>query len=142
MRFVLLAALAFPTTLVSQTQRPRVPMDSARAAALYERFDQTRGGANLSEPGLGSYSTASFTLGNPEVDPEIADTYTFGAVFQPGGFADGFQASIDYYSISIQDAINVLTAQRLMRRICTKCIRGGRVQKAVVRKLFSLPNAG
>jgi dipeptidyl aminopeptidase/acylaminoacyl peptidase len=35
MRFVLLAALALPATLASQTQRRPVPMDSTRAAALY-----------------------------------------------------------------------------------------------------------
>jgi outer membrane receptor protein involved in Fe transport len=89
-----------------------------RAAALYERFDQTRGGANIndSQTGLGSYSIASFTLGNPEVDPELADTFTFGAIYQPSGFLEGFQASIDYYSIEVQDAIATLTAQQIYDR--------------------------
>ena len=35
MRLVLLAALVLPATLASQTQQPPVPMDSARARALY-----------------------------------------------------------------------------------------------------------
>ncbi len=38
--------------------------------------------------------------------------------------------------IRVQDGGNVRT-----KRICTACIRAGRVQKAVVRKPFTLPTA-
>lgn len=57
------------------------------------------------------------TSGNTDLDPEEADTYTFGIVFQSpwGGALSGLQASIDYYSIDIKGPIltpdvNVITA--------------------------------
>ena len=45
--------------------------------------------------------------GNPDLNPEKADTYTFGVVFQPS-FVPGFNLSIDYYSIKIEDLISTL----------------------------------
>jgi iron complex outermembrane receptor protein len=45
------------------------------------------------------------TGGNVNLQPETADTYTFGFVLQPQMLA-GFSMSVDYYHISIDDAIN------------------------------------
>jgi iron complex outermembrane receptor protein len=45
--------------------------------------------------------------GNPKLVPETADTYTFGAVFQPG-FAPGLTLSVDYFNIKIKDVIAFL----------------------------------
>ena len=42
--------------------------------------------------------------GNPNVQPEKADTWTLGAVFQPS-FAPGLALTVDYYNISVTDAI-------------------------------------
>ena len=49
-----------------------------RAATLQERFDQTRGGVNVTDPlnNNNTVTTASFSGGNPEVAPEQADTTT------------------------------------------------------------------
>lgn len=46
--------------------------------------------------------------GNPNIRPEKADTYTFGAVIQPA-FLPGFSATIDYYNIKVNDAITQAT---------------------------------
>jgi outer membrane receptor protein involved in Fe transport len=43
--------------------------------------------------------------GNPNLDPEKADTYTIGAVLTPT-FLPGFAATIDYYNINLFDAIS------------------------------------
>jgi len=43
--------------------------------------------------------------GNPELDPEKANTFTIGAVFNPEEYVPGFQFSIDYWSIEVKDAI-------------------------------------
>lgn len=43
--------------------------------------------------------------GNPNLDPEIATTYTVGVVLQPR-FLPGFTATVDYYNIEIVDAIS------------------------------------
>lgn len=41
--------------------------------------------------------------GNPNLRPEKADTYTFGAVFEP---VDDLTVSVDYYNIKIEDFIS------------------------------------
>lgn len=43
--------------------------------------------------------------GNPDLDPERATTWTAGAVFQPR-FLDGFVASVDWYRVSVRDAVS------------------------------------
>lgn len=47
--------------------------------------------------------------GNPNLEPEKADTLTVGAVFKP---FSGFNLSVDYYNISIKGAIAQLTTQQ------------------------------
>lgn len=50
--------------------------------------------------------------GNPNLDPEEADTYTIGGVFRPsgefGGLLDGLVFTIDYYRIEIDGLIDTL----------------------------------
>jgi outer membrane receptor protein involved in Fe transport len=43
--------------------------------------------------------------GNPNLQEETSETYTFGVVWQP---TDNFDISVDYYDIEIEDAISVL----------------------------------
>lgn len=50
--------------------------------------------------------------GNPNLDPEQADTWTFGAVFTP---LSGVSASIDYYDIEITDRIGTIGASNILR---------------------------
>lgn len=49
-------------------------------------------------------------LGNPELTPEKANTFTGGFVYQPS-WLSGFSGSIDYYDIKINDAIAQLASQ-------------------------------
>jgi outer membrane receptor protein involved in Fe transport len=92
-----------------------------RAATLQERFDQTRGGVNVQDPlnGNTTVTTASFSGGNPTVQPESADTTTFGVVYRPS-WLEGFSTSVDWYRIDISDAIGQLTAQNIV----TACANG------------------
>jgi len=53
------------------------------------------------------------TTGNPNLGPERADTYGFGAVYQPS-WLQGFSVSWDYYNIDIKGAISTLSAQQLI----------------------------
>jgi len=48
-----------------------------------------------------------FTGGNPDLQPEEADTYTFGVVATP---IDRLQLSLDYYDIKITDQIGTIGA--------------------------------
>jgi len=43
--------------------------------------------------------------GNVNLGQEKSDTYTFGAVFQPTGVADGLTLSVDYFDITVNDFI-------------------------------------
>lgn len=48
----------------------------------------------------------AFAFGNPNLEPETAETFTAGVVFTPDFFPLGdFRASIDYYDIEITDVI-------------------------------------
>jgi iron complex outermembrane receptor protein len=61
----------------------------------------------------------SFSLGNPDLKPEKADTTSFGGVIQPH-FLRGFEFSVDYYKISIRDSIATLGLQDIVNR----CVAG------------------
>jgi outer membrane receptor protein involved in Fe transport len=54
-----------------------------------------------------------FSGGNPNVNPEKADTWTVGAVLRPD-FLPGFSLSADYYDIKIKGAIGQLGSQAVL----------------------------
>ncbi|SEA84987.1 TonB-dependent receptor plug domain-containing protein [Alkalimonas amylolytica] len=77
-----------------------------------------------------SQTTGGFIGGNPDVNEETARTYSFGAVME---FMDGLSATVDWYSISIEDAI-ATTSRTLVVRRCFEATDfdptcGGRVQR-------------
>ena len=53
------------------------------------------------------------TSGNPDLDVEEANTLTLGAVFTPR-WLDDFSLTVDYFSIEIDDAINILGTQQVL----------------------------
>ncbi|PCI58735.1 MAG: TonB-dependent receptor [Kordiimonadales bacterium] len=55
--------------------------------------------------------------GNPDLAPEIADTYTIGAVITPT-FVPGLTLTADFYSIEITEAIDALTG----RQVANLCV--------------------
>ncbi len=118
---------------IGTTFRPADPCDAAQITAL--QADEPTLAANyqanctadfqsfgLNPAAGGTYSfsdplSASFggiTGGNPNLTEETADTYTIGAVFRPAGFLDGFSMSVDYWDISIDDAISAVTSQDIV----------------------------
>ncbi|MBN8819019.1 MAG: TonB-dependent receptor [Sphingomonas sp.] len=54
--------------------------------------------------------------GNPNLRPEVADTWTVGVVLQPRSFLSGLRISVDYYDIKIRDAIGTIGAQTIANR--------------------------
>lgn len=54
-------------------------------------------------------------IGNQNLRPEKADQWNVGAVVSPR-FLPGFTASVDYFHINLKDAIDVLTANEIVRR--------------------------
>ncbi|MCR6645381.1 MAG: TonB-dependent receptor [Terricaulis sp.] len=57
--------------------------------------------------------TQQVTSGNPNLNPEEADTQTIGVVYQPG-WIPGLRASIDYYQIEINGAISTVSPQNIV----------------------------
>jgi len=55
------------------------------------------------------------TIGNPELQPEKADTTGIGLVFQPS-FFEGFSASVDWYDINVKGAIDTVGTQDTLNR--------------------------
>jgi len=106
---------AFNDTLRLRATRSR----DVRAASLEERFDTTRGGVTVNNPWVltngqpTTQSGASYSGGNPNLKPEQADTWTAGFVFTPS-FLRGFSASVDWYNISIADAIDKPSPQQIV----------------------------
>jgi outer membrane receptor protein involved in Fe transport len=52
--------------------------------------------------------------GNPDVEPEDADTFTFGVVWLPS-FIEGLTATVDYFDIKIDNAINAVDGSDQLR---------------------------
>ncbi len=89
-----------------------------RAANLSERFDKTGGVATITDPRYpqdGTVNVTIFSGGNPNVNPEKADTYTVGAVVQPK-FIPGLSVSADWYRIKLNGAIGQLTTQNVVNQ--------------------------
>ncbi|MBL4618796.1 MAG: TonB-dependent receptor [Marinicaulis sp.] len=73
------------------------------------------------------------TGGNPLLTPESSNTYTFGVVLTPG-FLPGFSASVDYFDITINDAISAVSPQTSLNQ----CIASGNPQfcNLITRDIF------
>lgn len=87
-----------------------------RAPNLSEYFAAgTSNTNNVIDPFNNNSSTqyTGFLTGNPDLEPEKADTLGVGVVFQPS-FFQGFSTSVDYYNIDVKDAIGSLSAQRIV----------------------------
>jgi len=90
-----------------------------RAPSLQELYTgaiQSRGQViDRFKPGSVTFNIQQIGGGNAALKPEIADTISGGAVFQPR-FFPGFSASVDYYRIKIQDSISTLAVQQIVDR--------------------------
>ena len=58
------------------------------------------------------------TGGNEDLDPEVSDTWTLGAVFEPS-FLPGFVASVDYFSIEVEDFIGSIDPAQTVNQCLT-----------------------
>jgi outer membrane receptor protein involved in Fe transport len=86
-----------------------------RAATLAERFDKTGGAGSVRDPKFNneSYGITLSGGGNPNLEPENADTLTVGAVYRPD-WLSGFSASLDWYRVAMTGAIGQLTPQDIV----------------------------
>lgn len=71
----------------------------------------TQDGAN----GPQRYGYSGLTTGNPNLKPEVANSWNIGAVLSPR-FLPGFTVSADYFRIDLEGAIDSITAQEVVNR--------------------------
>lgn len=80
-----------------------------RAPSLYDLFAGTQQSLRvITDPHTGiSQPVLSLVTGNNALTPEIGNTLTYGAVYEPS-WLPGFGLSVDAYSIKIEDAISAI----------------------------------
>jgi outer membrane receptor protein involved in Fe transport len=104
-----------------------------RAANLNERFNKTGGLGTVTDPRISqadidaciandpnaacsaSYNVTTFSGGNPNVNPEEADTFTAGIVLQPVALP-GFSLSVDWFNVDLDGAIGQVGLSEVARR--------------------------
>ena len=64
-------------------------------------------------PGCPSTNCDALTGGNTSLRPEVADTWTYGINFSPS-FIPGFNASIDYWAVRVNNYITNLSGQQIV----------------------------
>jgi iron complex outermembrane receptor protein len=69
------------------------------------------GTGSLAQPAASQVQSTSG--GNPDLKPEKADTWSVGVVLQPT-FVPGLSVTVDYFRISVRDAITTPTAQNVI----------------------------
>jgi outer membrane receptor protein involved in Fe transport len=87
-----------------------------RAPNLSELFSPPQGlngSVNNDFTGINNQQVRQLNEGNPFLKPEKGQTTNIGLVWQPD-FIPGFQASVDYYRISVKGAISSLGLQQVM----------------------------
>ncbi len=130
---------------ITDSVRARITRSrDTRAGTLSERFDVSTGGGTANDPLFSeSYSFNLISGGNPNVEPELSDTWTMGLVFRPVALP-GFALSADWYDIKIKDYISQLGAQRIIddcqagaTALCDRVIRdAGTNRITAVENLF------
>lgn len=84
------------------------------------------------------------TVGNLNLKPESANSWTIGAVVSPR-FIPGLTASVDYYDISIKDGIGTVTPQQIIdfcytggrQNFCDALIISGGTLQEIIRQPFN-----
>ncbi|WP_158298530.1 MULTISPECIES: TonB-dependent receptor domain-containing protein [unclassified Sphingobium] len=92
-----------------------------RAPNLTEMFTPERNqNARIIDPVTNAaYTVRTFSVGNRNLEPEVANSLTAGFVYQPQ-WASGLQLSVDYYDIDIDGVINTSVAQVVL----DSCVAG------------------
>lgn len=112
-------------TALSQTGGLFDPCSTANPVATLEQCVRT--GVTPEQYGTGqiidviSGQSGSITGGNPNLQPEVSDTYTLGFVFTPS-FLPGFSLAFDYFDISLDETI---TGGIPSQTILNECLNTG-----------------
>ena len=89
-----------------------------RAPNIFELFGPPQSSfQSITDPRSGAQGLPSVLLGgNPDLQPEKADTWTGGVVLQPRLGPGTLRLSVDYYDIKLDGAVSTLGAQVIVDR--------------------------
>ncbi|MXP41301.1 TonB-dependent receptor [Altererythrobacter soli] len=89
-----------------------------RAPNIFELFGPPQSSfQSILDPQTGAQVLSSVLLGgNPDLQPERADTWTAGVVLQPEIGTGSLRLSVDYYDIELDGAVSTLGAQVIVDR--------------------------
>jgi len=103
----------------------------------------TKDFAGITGVTAGSTGFVESTIGNVNLKPEKANTWTMGAVLTPS-FIPGFTASFDYYDINIKDSIGSITSQNTVdfcnqgqTAYCSNVVFNGTTLQSIVIQPFN-----
>ncbi len=105
------------------TEEGRTFEECARSGVTMEQW------GNIPHSPAGQYNFLQG--GNPNLEPEVADTWTAGVVFSPSAI-DGLTVTVDYYNIRIKKGISSLTPEFLLN----ECLDGNQTLCESVRRGF------
>ncbi len=108
-----------------------------RAPNIYELNSLPLANQNNIIFGTQQISVYSIQSGNPNLQPEVGDTFTAGFAYTPA-FVPGLQLSVDYYDIDLTDAIGALSQQQ----VANFCALGTPDQKAFYCTLITFDASG
>jgi len=94
------------TDICDATQSGITPADNAWQNCVLE-------GGVVADPSTFTQFAGQYAVtagGNPNLDPETADTVTYGIVITPGGAMDGFQFALDFWDIEVENLITRLSS--------------------------------
>lgn len=94
---------------------------------------------SLSAPSAGQIN--NLTGGNPALEPEEADTKTFGVVFEPD-FAKGLTVSLDFYQIELTKAISSASVTDILTQCYNASANPGFAFNAFCALIFRNPVTG
>ncbi len=87
--------------------------DNCRSIAVIQNRIDATGSFTLTQ--IERQGTGGFIGGNPSVLEETADSFTFGAIWQPT-FVNGLSLAVDYYDIEIDDGIATTSRSTVLER--------------------------
>jgi len=94
----------------------------------------------LADTGVGFTQSELFVEvdypGNPDLSPEKADTFTFGAVFEPAGVR-GLALTVDYYQIKIDDSIRNVSPSAALEQCYYSANKSHPTCDTIFRDMFS-----
>src|SRR5690606_20826829 len=89
-----------------------------REPSFSELFDQQGTAGAINDPNFSgtNYQITLVNGGNPDLEPEEADTTTVGLVYTPtaNNWLDGLQLSLDWYKIEVEGLVGSLGQQRIV----------------------------